>query len=449
MDLFSAASEVERRKEAPLAARMRPERFEDFVGQQEIVGPKRLLRRAIEADRLTSMILYGPPGTGKTTLAFLIAKYTKAHFETINAVSTGVAELRRLINEAKERYSFHGQRTVVFIDEIHRFNKGQQDALLPAVEDGTIILLGATTENPYYEVNTPLLSRSRVFRLRSLTDEEMKQVINRAITDRDKGLGHLQVELEPAALDHLIHVAEGDARLALNGLELAALTTEPAADGKRYLTIEIIADSVQQRVIRYDKAGDNHYDTISAFIKSIRGSDPDAALFYLAKMLKAGEDPKFIARRMIVHAAEDIGNADPRALLMAVAAAQAVEMVGLPEARIPMAQAVIYLATAPKSNASCEGINLAAQAVEEVSQGTVPLHLKDASHPGSRQLGHGQGYLYPHDYPGHHVRQEYLPEELKGQRYYHPTDQGYEGEIKERLEKWWVGNNKIYADPKK
>ncbi|NLC53582.1 MAG: replication-associated recombination protein A [Firmicutes bacterium] len=442
MDLFSAAREAERKKEAPLATRMRPERFEDFIGQQEIVGPNRLLRRAIEADRLTSMIFYGPPGTGKTTLAFLIAKYTKAHFETVNAVSTGVAELRKLIKEAEERYALHGKRTVVFIDEIHRFNKGQQDALLPAVEDGTIILLGATTENPFYEVNTPLLSRSRIFRLRPLTDDDLKQVIARALEDREKGLGDLRVELEPAALEHLVRVAEGDARLALNGLELAALTTEPGPDGRRLLTEEIIVDSVQQKVIRYDKQGDNHYDTISAFIKSIRGSDPDAALFYLARMLKAGEDPKFIARRMIVHAAEDIGNADPQALLVAVAAAQAVEMVGLPEARIPMAQAATYLATAPKSNACCQGIDRAFADVDAVSQGTIPMHLRDASHPGSRQLGHGQGYLYPHDFPGHYVRQEYLPAEVKGRRYYVPTTEGYEREIKTRLEKWRVGENK-------
>jgi putative ATPase len=441
MDLFSAAGEAKRKKEAPLATRMRPESFEDFVGQQEIVGPQKLLRRAIEADRLTSMIFYGPPGTGKTTLAFLIAKYTKAHFETVNAVAAGVAELRKLIKEAKDRYALQGQRTVVFIDEIHRFNKGQQDALLPAVEDGTIILLGATTENPYYEVNTPLLSRSRIFRLRPLTGTEVETVVNRALHDREKGLGALQVVLEPAALAHLVRVAEGDARLALNGLELAALTTEPAADGKRYLTEEIIADSVQQKVIRYDKDGDNHYDTISAFIKSIRGSHPDAALFYLAKMLKAGEDPKFIARRMIVHAAEDIGNADPRGLLVAVAAAQAVEMVGLPEARIPMAQAAIYLATAPKSNSCCVGIDQAMTAVETLSQGTVPLHLRDSNHPGSRQLGHGQGYLYPHDFPGHYVAQDYLPAEVKGQRYYHPSEEGYEREIKARLEKWRTGNN--------
>ncbi|NLW59021.1 MAG: replication-associated recombination protein A [Firmicutes bacterium] len=442
MDLFSAAREAQRKKEAPLATRMRPERFEDFIGQEEIVGPNRLLRRAIEADRLTSMIFYGPPGTGKTTLAYLIAKYTKAHFEKVNAVETGVAELRKLIKAAEERYALHGRRTIVFIDEIHRFNKGQQDALLPAVEDGTIILLGATTENPYYEVNTPLLSRSRIFRLRPLTDEEIKQVIARALQDREKGLGDLRVELEPAALEHLVRVAEGDARLALNGLELAALTTEPGPDGRRVLTAEIIADSVQQKVIRYDKQGDNHYDTISAFIKSIRGSDPDAALFYLAKMLRAGEDPKFIARRMIVHAAEDIGNADPQGLVVAVAAAHAVEMVGLPEARIPMAQAAVYLATAPKSNACCLGIDRALADVDAVSQGTIPLHLRDASHPGSRQLGHGQGYLYPHDYPGHYVRQEYLPQELKGRRYYEPTTEGYEREIKTRLENWRAGENK-------
>ena len=436
MDLFSSARETQRRKEAPLATRMRPEELDEFVGQQEIIGPNRLLRRAIEADRLTSMIFFGPPGTGKTTLAFLIAKYTKAQFETINAVSAGVAEVRKIIKEAKERYSLYQQKTVVFIDEIHRFNKGQQDALLPAVEDGTIILIGATTENPYYEVNSPLLSRSRVFRLLPLNEEEMKMVITRALTDREKGLGDYQVILEPEALDHLIRVAEGDARMALNGLELAVLTTEPSADGKRHITSEIIEDSVQQRVIRYDKVGENHYDTISAFIKSIRGSDPDAALFYLAKMLKAGEDPKFIVRRMIVHAAEDIGNADPQALLIAVAAAQALEMVGLPEARIPMAQAVIYLATAPKSNASCQAINQAISDVEKIGQGSIPMHLRDAAHPGSQQMGYGRGYLYPHDFPGHYIKQEYLPAELRGRKFYHPTEEGYEKEIKARLEKW-------------
>ncbi len=440
MDLFSSAGEEQRKREAPLATRMRPQSFEEFVGQQEIIGPNRLLRRAIEADRLTSMVLYGPPGTGKTTLAFLIAKYTKAHFEILNAVSAGVTEVRKVIKEAQDRLALYRQKTVVFIDEIHRFNKGQQDALLPAVEDGTIILIGATTENPYYEVNAPLLSRSRVFRLSPLTAEEITLLVERALADRERGLGDYHAVLTPEALEHLIRVAEGDARVALNGLELAVLTTEPSADGKRHITAEIIADSVQRRVLRYDKSGDNHYDTISAFIKSIRGSAPDAALFYLAKMLKAGEDPKFIARRMIVHAAEDIGNADPHALLVAVAAAQALEMVGLPEAEIPMAQAVIYLATAPKSNSVVKAIRLAQSDVEEIGQGSVPLHLRDANHPGSQQMGYGKDYLYPHDFPGHYVKQEYMPDELRGRQYYFPGGLGYEKVLKARLEKWKSAN---------
>lgn len=440
MDLFSSAGTEQRKKEAPLATRMRPESFDEFVGQQEIIGPNRLLRRAIEADRLTSMILFGPPGTGKTTLAFLIAKYTKAHFELLNAVSSGVVEVRKVIKEAQERSVLYQQKTVVFIDEIHRFNKGQQDALLPAVENGTIILIGATTENPYYEVNAPLLSRSRVFRLLPLPAAQIEVLIERALTDRERGLGDYHAILSPEAMEHLIRVAEGDARTALNGLELAVLTTEPAVDGKRHITTEIIADSVQQRLLRYDKSGENHYDTISAFIKSIRGSAPDAALFYLAKMLKAGEDPKFIVRRMIVHAAEDIGNADPHALLMAVAAAQALEMVGLPAAKIPMAQAVIYLATAPKSNTVTQAINQAMADVEEIGQGSVPLHLRDASHRGSQQMGYGEGYLYPHDFPGHYVKQEYLPAELRGKQYYFPSEQGYEKALKARLEKWKAEN---------
>lgn len=441
MDLFSSAGESKRKKEAPLATRMRPETLDEFVGQEEIIGPGRLLRRSIEADRLSSMILFGPPGTGKTTLAFLIAKYTEAHFEILNAVSSGVAEVRKVIQEAKERYSFYHRKTVVFIDEIHRFNKGQQDALLPAVEAGTIILIGATTENPYYEVNAPLLSRSRVFRLSLLKEDELGRIIERALKDREKGLGDYNAILAPEAKEHLLRVAEGDARVALNGLELAVLTTEPNAKGERYITTDIIEDSVQQRVIRYDKTGENHYDTISAFIKSIRGSDPDAALFYMAKMLKAGEDPKFIARRMIVHAAEDIGNADPQALLIAVAAAQALEMVGLPEARIPMAQAVIYLATAPKSNASCQAINEAMKDLDEIGQGSVPMHLRDASHSGSKKMGYGEGYLYPHDFPGHWVKQEYLPAKLRGRRYYHPSTEGYEQKIRERMEKRRTSEN--------
>jgi len=434
MDLFSAADENLRQKEAPLAARMRPEKLEEFFGQEEIIGPGKLLRRSIQADRLSSMILFGPAGTGKTTLALLVAKYTKAHFEKVNAVTSGVAEVRRLIKEAKERRTFHRQKTVVFIDEIHRFNKGQQDALLPAVEDGTILLIGATTENPYYEVNSPLLSRSRIFRLKPLDQGDMKGIIERALKDKEKGLGEYQVDISSEAVDHLINVADGDARTALNGLEVAVLSTEPAADGVRRITPEIIEESVQERIIRYDKTGEGHYHTISAFIKSIRGSDPDAAVHYLAKMLSAGEDPRFIARRMIVHAAEDIGMADSKALMIAVSAAQALEMVGLPEARIPLAEAAIYLATAPKSNSVCKAIDGAMQDIQRLEQGSIPLHLCDASHPGSTKLGYGKGYKYPHDYPGHYVDQQYLPAELEGKRYYLPEELGYEKEVKKRME---------------
>jgi len=434
MDLFSAADENLRQKEAPLAARMRPEKLEEFFGQEEIIGPGKLLRRSIQADRLSSMILFGPAGTGKTTLALLVAKYTKAHFEKVNAVTSGVAEVRRLIKEAKERRTFHRQKTVVFIDEIHRFNKGQQDALLPAVEDGTILLIGATTENPYYEVNSPLLSRSRIFRLKPLDQGDMKGIIERALKDKEKGLGEYQVDISSEAVDHLINVADGDARTALNGLEVAVLSTEPAADGVRRITPEIIEESVQERIIRYDKTGEGHYHTISAFIKSIRGSDPNAAVHYLAKMLSAGEDPRFIARRMIVHAAEDIGMADSKALMIAVSAAQALEMVGLPEARIPLAEAAIYLATAPKSNSVCKAIDGAMQDIQRLEQGSIPLHLCDASHPGSTKLGYGKGYKYPHDYPGHYVDQQYLPAELEGKRYYLPEELGYEKEVKKRME---------------
>lgn len=434
MDLFTAASNRSRAQEAPLAARMRPRTLEEFVGQKEIIGAGRLLRRSIEADRLGSMILFGPPGTGKTTLALLISEYTKAHFEKVNAVTSGVAEIRRLIGEAGERWSLYQQKTVVFIDEIHRFNKSQQDALLPAVEDGTILLIGATTENPYYEVNSPLLSRSRIFCLSPLAPDEIRLLVKRALSDQERGLGAYNVDLSAEALDHLVSVADGDARVALNGLELAVLSTEPSADGKVYITTEIIEDSMQQRMVRYDKDGDEHYHTISAFIKAIRGSDPDAAVYYLARMLNAGEDPKFIARRMIVHAAEDIGMADPRALQMAVAAAQALEIVGLPEARIPMTEAVIYLATAPKSNAVVLAISEAMADAKNQGQDLIPMHLRDASHPGSRQIGYGRGYLYPHDFPEHYVSQEYLPESLKGKVYYSPSEQGYEQTVKERME---------------
>jgi putative ATPase len=437
MDLFSAGAAQNRRKEAPLAARMRPRNITEFVGQEDIVGEGRLLRRAIESDRLNSMIFYGPPGTGKTTLAEIIAGTTKSHFERLNAVTAGVADIRRVIAEAKERYNFYQQKTILFIDEIHRFNKSQQDALLPAVEEGTILMIGATTENPLYEVNSPLISRSMIFRMAPLTTEQIKQIIAGALSDRERGLADFKVELASDALEHLVNLAGGDARIALNALELATLTTAPdPATGIRYLTAVIISDCVQQRPLVYDKNGQAHYDTISAFIKSMRGSDPDAAVYYLARMLTAGEDPKFIARRMIIHAAEDVGNADPQALLVATAAAQAVEMVGLPEAQIPMAQAVIYIATAPKSNASCQAIHQAMADVQKVENQLVPPHLRDSSHAlAAKKLGDGVGYLYPHDYPDGYIPQEYLPPNLKGKRYYKPSDRGYEGKIREYLKK--------------
>lgn len=436
MDLFSSGAETNFQKEAPLAARMRPRNLDEFVGQDEIVGSGRLLRRAIEADRLRSMIFYGPPGTGKTTLARIIANTTSASFESLNAVTAGVSDIRRLISEARERYQFYQRKTILFIDEIHRFNKSQQDALLPAVEDGTILLIGATTENPLYEVNSPLVSRSMIFRFDSLSSDALKQIVTNSLQDRERGLGDYRVEIDQAALEFLVNKADGDARIALNALELAVLTTKPEPDsGKIHLTLEILADCIQQRPIVYDRDGQQHYDTISAFIKSMRGSDPDAAVYYMARMLSAGEDPKFIARRMIVHAAEDVGNADPRALLVAVAAAQALEMVGLPEAKIPMAQAAIYIATAPKSNACCTAIYKALADVEEYENQAVPAHLRDPSHPGAARLGNGVGYLYPHDYPEGVVKQDYLPSNLLNKCYYQPTDRGYEQEIRAYL-KW-------------
>jgi putative ATPase len=427
MNLFSGSESM---REAPLAARMRPRNLAEFIGQEEVVGEGRLLRRAIEADRLSSLIFYGPPGAGKTTLAEIIARTTRSHFERLNAVTAGVADIRRVIAEAGERMDFYRQKTILFVDEIHRFSKSQQDALLPAVEAGTVLLIGATTENPLYEVNAPLVSRSMIFRLKSLTTEELKRVARQALEDSDRGLADYGVQLDERALDHLVNTANGDARVVLNALELAALTTKPDPETRtRRITLEIMADCIQQRPILYDKDGQAHYDTISAFIKSMRGSDPDAAVYYLARMLTAGEDPKFIARRMMIHAAEDVGNADPQALLVAVAAARAVEMVGLPEARIIMAQAAIYIAAAPKSNASCQAIKLAMDDVRELENRTVPVHLRDSSHSGAAGLGDGVGYLYPHDYPGGYVAQEYLPDNVTGKRYYFPADRGYEARI--------------------
>jgi putative ATPase len=434
-DLFDLHAHDLQRSEAPLAARMRPRTLEEFVGQEHILGPGKLLRRAIEADRLfSSILLWGPPGTGKTTLAMIIANTTKSHFETMSAVLAGVADIRRVVTEARERRGMHGQRTILLIDEIHRFNKAQQDALLPHVEDGTIILIGATTENPYFEVVGPLLSRSRVFQMRPLTEEQILLLLRRALTDVERGYGRRRIVAMDDALAHLAHISGGDARTALNALELAVESTPPDAEGIVYLTLEVAQESVQRRAVRYDRAADEHYDTISAFIKSVRGSDPDAALYWLAKMLYAGEDPEFIMRRLLILAGEDIGLADPHGIVVAASCAHALQYVGLPEGQYHLALATLYLATAPKSN-SVGAFFSALAAVESEGKVEVPDHLKDASRDGAA-LGHGQGYKYPHDFPGHWVEQQYLPWALKGRRFYQPSDQGYERQIAERLARW-------------
>ncbi|MDA8213218.1 MAG: AAA family ATPase [Clostridia bacterium] len=433
MDLFELAGQQERLRQAPLADRIRPRTLEEFVGQEAIVGPGKLLRRAIEGDQLRSVIFYGPPGTGKTTLAKVIANTTKGEFVQLNAVTSGVADIRQVTKDARERQNHYGRKTILFVDEIHRFNKAQQDALLPFVEDGTIILIGATTENPYFEVNSALLSRSRVFALQPLTGGEITQLLKNALSDPERGLGMYRVQVEEKALEHLVKTARGDARSALNALELAVLTTSPDPQGIRQITLSVAEESIQKPAVLYDKQGDQHYDVISAFIKSMRGSDPDAALHWLARMLYAGEDPRFIARRLIVHASEDVGLADPQALQVAVAAAQALEYAGMPEARIPLAQAVIYIATAPKSNAVYCAIDQALEDIEKRDVGRVPAHLRDANYRGASQLGHGKGYLYPHDYPGNYVEQQYLPDPLLGTRYYNPTANGNEAKVRERL----------------
>jgi putative ATPase len=443
MDLFEYSRLEQISREAPLAARMRPRALEELVGQEEIVGPGKLLRRAIETDRLfSSVVLWGPPGTGKTTLAMIIAKTTESHFAAISAVMAGVADIRRIIAEAKDRRGMYGQRTIVLVDEIHRFNKAQQDALLPHVEDGTIILIGSTTENPYFEVIAPLVSRSRVFQLRPLSAEELAIILRRALADEERGYGKLKVEVDDEAMAHLVRVAGGDARIALNALELAVETTEPA-EGIIHIDLAIAEDSIQRRALVYDREA--HYNTISAFIKSLRGSDPDAALYWLAKMIYAGEDPRFIARRMIIFASEDVGNADPQALVVATSAADALEWVGLPEAQYNLAQAAIYLATAPKSNSTGAYFKALAD-VEREGKVEVPDHLKDASRDG-KALGHGEGYKYPHDYPGHHVSQQYLPNQLQNRRYYKPSDQGHEKLIKERLAKWRGKDSGLEKEP--
>lgn len=434
MDLFSDHQSHEKKTMGPLASRMRPRSIQEFVGQSHIVGEGKLLRRAIEADQLTPMIFFGPPGTGKTTLAKIIANSTSAVFDQLNAVTSGVADIKRVTAEAKERLVMDDKKTVLFIDEIHRFNKSQQDALLPFVEDGTIILIGATTESPMFEINPALLSRSRLFRFEHLTDEHTRTVLQHTLEDKERGYGKYNITIDDEALDHLVSVANGDARTALNALELAVLTTKPNASGLIHITLEIAEESIQQRVLQYDKKGDNHYDTISAFIKSIRGSDPDAALYWLAKMIYAGEDPRFIARRIYVHAAEDIGLADPNALLVAQSAAYAVDFIGMPEARIPLAEAVVYLATAPKSNAVIMGIDKAMHAVKNEKSGQVPLHLRDAHYKGADQLDHGKGYQYPHNFKDGYVVQQYLPDHLKHKSFYEPSGRGFEKSIQKRLD---------------
>jgi putative ATPase len=438
VDLFEYSLSDQLKKDAPLAARMRPRTLDEMVGQEHILGPGKLLRRAIEADRLGSIILWGPPGTGKTSLASVVANTTESAFESMSAVLAGVNELRQLIAAAKNRRMLSGSRTILLVDEIHHFTKTQQDALLPHVEEGLVTLIGITTENPFFEVIGALVSRSRIFRLEPLSDEDVAMILRRALSDAERGLGGRKVELAEDALDHLVRVAGGDARIALNALELAVETTAPDAGGVIQVSLEIAEDSIQQRALLYDKDGDAHYDTISAFIKSLRGSDPDAALYWLARMIHAGEDPRFIVRRMIIFASEDVGNADPRALTVATSAAQALEWVGLPEAQYSLAQAAAYLSTAPKSNAA-GGYFEALADVKEEGVTEVPDHLKDPSRDGEA-FGHGQDYKYPHQYPDHFVRQQYLPDRLQGRRYYDPSDQGYEKEIRERLDRWLQGS---------
>ena len=434
MDLFEYMRSTNMEKEAPLAARMRPRTLDEVVGQEHIIGKDKLLYRAIKADKISSIIFYGPPGTGKTTLAKVIANTTSAEFTQINATVAGKKDMEEVVNKAKELKGMYQKRTILFIDEIHRFNKGQQDYLLPFVEDGTIILIGATTENPYFEVNGALLSRSSVFELCPLSQEEVETLILRAVQDEKKGMGSYHAVIEEDALHFLADLAGGDARSALNAVELGILTTPRSEDGMIHITLDVASECIQKRVVRYDKTGDNHYDTISAFIKSMRGSDPDAAVYYLAKMLYAGEDIKFIARRIMICASEDVGNADPMALNVAVSAAQAVERIGMPEAQIILSQAVLYVATAPKSNSACNAVFAAMDNVKKYKT-TVPVHLQDAHYRGSAKLGHGIGYKYAHDYPNHYVKQQYLPDEIKDAVFYEASDNGYEQTIKAHMKR--------------
>ena len=439
MDLFDYMREKNMEQESPLASRMRPTTLDEVVGQEHIIGKDKLLYRAIKADKLSSIIFYGPPGTGKTTLAKVIANTTSAVFTQLNATSAGKKDMEQVIDEAKNQQGMYGKKTILFIDEIHRFNKGQQDYLLPFVEDGTVILIGATTENPYFEVNQALLSRSRIFELHPLSKEDIKTLLLRAVTDPGKGMGNYGAVLDEDALEFLADVANGDARAALTAIELGVLTTEPSDDGKIHITLDVASECIQKRVLKYDKDGDNHYDTVSAFIKSMRGSDPDAAVYYLARMLYAGEDIKFIARRIMICASEDVGNADPQALQVAVAASLAVERIGMPEAQIILSQAVTYVASAPKSNAANNAIADAMECVGATKTPPVPTHLQDAHYKSAGKLGHGEGYKYAHAYPHHYVAQQYLPDGLTDRVFYEPTDNGYEKVISEYLEntkKW-------------
>lgn len=434
MNLFDYMKEQTLEKESPLASRLRPTTLDEVVGQEHIIGKDKLLYRAIKADKISSVIFYGPPGTGKTTLAKVIANTTSAKFVQLNATTSGKKDMEAVVEEAKQTLGMYQQKTILFVDEIHRFNKSQQDYLLPFVEDGTIILIGATTENPYFEVNGALLSRSIIFELKPLSKENVKTLITRAVTDVEKGLGSYRAVIDEDAKEFLADIAGGDARSALNAVELGVLTTERSEDGLIHITLDIASECIQKRVVRYDKDGDQHYDTISAFIKSMRGSDPDAAVYYLSKMLNAGEDIKFIARRIMICASEDVGNADPMAIVVATSAAQAVERVGMPESQIILSQAAIYVASAPKSNACCNAIFAANESVRSVKT-TVPSHLQDAHYKGCTDLGRGIGYKYAHDYPHHYVEQQYLPDEIKDARFYEPSDNGYEVKIKENFKK--------------
>lgn len=435
MDLFDYMRENTMEKESPLASRLRPRTLDEVVGQQHIIGKDKLLYRAIKADKLGSVIFYGPPGTGKTTLAKVIANTTQADFKQINATVAGKKDMEEVVTEAKNNRGMYGRRTILFVDEIHRFNKGQQDYLLPFVEDGTLTLIGATTENPYFEVNGALLSRSRIFELKPLEKDDIKQLIYRAVTDSERGMGTYRVKIEEDAADFLADTANGDARAALNAVELGVLTTERSEDGLIHIDLAAAQECIQKRAVRYDKDGDNHYDTISAFIKSMRGSDPDAAVYYLARMLYAGEDIKFIARRIMICASEDVGNADPQALNVAVSAALAAERIGLPEAQIILSQAASYVACAPKSNAAYVAIQNAMENVKTTRTMPVPVHLQDRHYKGAAKLGHGEGYKYAHDYPKHYVKQQYLPDGMEGTVFYEPSDNGYEKQIKAHM-KW-------------